>query len=80
MNKFLKPNDGHFIMVKNVVQDMVAASAGIMRDRGHRKCTKNKIRGFIFLCIPIQSLHFVYVHFAHFYGRDRSEKEESGGI
>jgi hypothetical protein len=66
MNKFLKPNDGYFIMVKNVVQDMVAASAGIMAARGHRKCTKNTLRGFIFLHTSIQSSHFVYVHLLTF--------------
>jgi hypothetical protein len=37
LNKFLTPSDGYFEMVRDVIQNMVAASAEIMRGRGHRK-------------------------------------------
>jgi hypothetical protein len=56
MNKFLKPNDGHFIKVKSVIQDMVAASAGIMAARGHRKCTHKNYTKRIYISLYIDSI------------------------
>jgi hypothetical protein len=37
LNMFLNPSDGHFEIVRDVIQNMVAASAWIMKGRGHCK-------------------------------------------